>query len=447
MRRLRDYSAWIAIAALAVLGAFLALDLRRPVREPGQSPKVSDLLDLKPADTRRIEIDGAGPPIALARQGGGWRLEQPVQGPADADAVKKILDGLLEQTTDYVMERPPRDLSGFGLAKPGLKVTLSGVGGRRRALEVGGEDPAKQAVYVREAASGRVFLLPSTGVADARAATPDSLRDRALIAVKPAEVTGITLARPSGTVAIERQGGAWRLTRPWQAPADGIAADSLRDSLASLRAERFVAAGAAGQARYGLARPRLVASVFDARGAHAVRVGARDPAGGGFYAAREGSEDVLLLAATTYDSLNKSASDLRSRRMLALKTEDARRVTVTTPKGSWEARREGEDWRMVRPSSGKKADSIGVEDVLFDLSADATRHIAENPPDRARYGLDAPAATVSVTLGDGSVKTLTVGARAGKSDYYAAGSDAPGAVFAIPDYVVDRLRKPPALAP
>jgi len=443
-KRAQQHSALIAVGILAVLAVWLWFDLKQPVKEPGENPKVADLAGIQPGDVVRLEVKKGGKSLVAAREGGPWKLVEPVQGAADSDEVKRLVDGLLDRQTDFLMEQAPKDLKPFGLDKPSLEVSLTAKSGDRRTLLVGGQDPGKTSYYVRDAATGRIFLASTSDVNAVKDKDAAGLRDRTLASVPESEIERIRLEKPAGAVVVARKGADWELVSPWQAPADSGAVTSLASRLASLKADRFVEAGGAGSPKYGLNVPRLRVVVTRRNGSEAVfRVGAKAKDLAQVYAARADSSDVLALQEGTLTSLDKTASDLRSKRLFDLATDQAERVAVSGPKGAWEARREGGAWKQVKPAAGKPAKAQTVDDVLFEITGTASKHVAEKPASLARYGLDNPVLTVTVTLKGGAVKQLLVGRPASGDERFVKTGDSP-AVFTLSKFAFDRLNAAPS---
>src|ERR1051325_8415166 len=106
MKRLRNYSVQIALGVLAVLGIWLWLDSKRPVHEPGENPKVSDLIGIAPADVTRLEISNDGKTTVLTKAGAIWTIEKPIKAAADSELVKRLVDAILDRTSDYVRDNP-----------------------------------------------------------------------------------------------------------------------------------------------------------------------------------------------------------------------------------------------------------------------------------------------------------------------------------------------------
>lgn len=444
MRRLSAHSTWFALGILIALGLWLYFDLKRPTREPDQNPKVSEIAGIQADEVTKIEIAHDGSAIIIEKAAGKWSLQSPVKAPADAETVRGALDGLLDQTSDFVMEKPPADLAKYGLASPKRTITLVG-SGKRAVLQIGDQDPGKSSVFTRLADGGKVFLAGSSAVDAFTTKTANELRDKTVLTISRDKIEQIRLSRPDGYVTLVKSNKKWSLTEPVTAPADEFAADGIADTLATLKADKFVAAGVTDLARYGLAAPVLTIEVRASGGAqYGVRVG-KEAAGGSVYVARTSDADVVEIAKTTFDTLNKSLADLRSKKMVDVQTDEVERVAVTARGVRWEVARTGSDWKFVAPKPGQKADAIDVDNAILDATGSADRWVADNPTeaDLARYGLVKPDLTAELTVKGGAVKRLEIGKKDSSGDYFARGADTGSSVFAVGSYVLDRLKTEP----
>src|SRR5262249_31964492 len=120
--------------------------------------------------------------------------------------------------------------------------------------------------------------------------------------------------------------------------------------------------------------------------------------------------------------------DLLDRRLVGVNTNLIADVRGTGPEGAWELKRDGDGWKVVSLTPPAAADRPTVEAFLrpwADLRA--ARFVAYGPSaDLAKYGLDKPAATVTVTGPDGS-HALALGKTVeGSEDRYAKLDNSPG---------------------
>jgi hypothetical protein len=68
-RKRKWRSTWIAAGVFVALGAYVLINERGEVREPGQEPAVSELIGMKPVDVTRLELLHDGQSILLAKTG------------------------------------------------------------------------------------------------------------------------------------------------------------------------------------------------------------------------------------------------------------------------------------------------------------------------------------------------------------------------------------------
>lgn len=426
VKSVKQYSVWIALAVLAVLGIWTALDLKKPVHEPGENPKVSDLVGLAPADVVRLEITHPGDTTILIKTGAVWLMEKPIKAPADPDQVKQIIDGILDRTTDFQLDNPStNELAGFQLDKPAATAVLTDKSGKKVTVQFGAKGADKSSIYARDASTGKVFTVASSDFESLKKDT-SSLRDRTVISAPTDSIDTITIRRAGDNVELHKTGSKWQILKPWTAPADDSAAGMLADALKSVKCERFVPGD---PFKYGLDMPGLIVEVKLKDGkTQRLEIGNKVK-NEVFATSFPDKGGLLALSESTVQSLDKSVHDLRERKLVDFEPSDVVRISIASPKGSWEAEEKGDDWLFVNPVKGQKADKSKLENLLFDMKTPAARHVEENAKDLAKYGLDKPQLTAAVTLKSGVKKELRLGKKSPKGDYYASGSDAPGAVF------------------
>ena len=168
-----------------------------------------------------------------------------------------------------------------------------------------------------------------------------------------AEIESVEIERPGDpAVRVAKEGEAFVVAEgggPTSA-ADPGEVNLLLQNIASLRFEREIeGAGQEGLAAFGLAPPGLTIRVFPKDGAPlAAGFGDETPAAGNRYL--QLGERVLVTSAFTRDNFDRSAWDLRDKRVFRLDTPAARRLRVTAPGGATvEIVREEGVWNILRP--------------------------------------------------------------------------------------------------
>ncbi len=117
--------------------------------------KIDEILNAKPADLRdnhlvridtnildRITIDAPGKTkTVLARKDGNWTITNRNNAPADAGAVRRMIDALQNERVTKFVEDVASNLPKYGLDKPQLQLTFSSFASENTAESKAGEQP------------------------------------------------------------------------------------------------------------------------------------------------------------------------------------------------------------------------------------------------------------------------------------------------------------------
>ena len=91
-----------------------------------------------------------------------WYMTKPVQTPAVSHRVKSIVDRILEGKKEEIFPEPVDDLSGFGLDKPQIAVTMmNGFKILGPTFFLGAKKPIGSSYYARLGQDRRIFTLSS----------------------------------------------------------------------------------------------------------------------------------------------------------------------------------------------------------------------------------------------------------------------------------------------
>jgi hypothetical protein len=214
------------------------------------------ILTVKRDDIDLIEVSGETR-YQLARSGTEWSLKQPVQARGDYSAVEGLLTRLSTANMTKMVEQGPAGgsfapdvLAKYGLDKPPVTVTI-GAGSSRATLAIGKEEEG--AVYARDVSRPMIFAVDPSLVTDVKKPA-DEYRNKNLFEARPFNLARLRIVRGSDAYDFEKiaASGADQ-SDTWQRKVNGGAAadvdatkmDDLLSKLTNLRAESFVAAGAA----------------------------------------------------------------------------------------------------------------------------------------------------------------------------------------------------------
>lgn len=242
------------------------------------------------------------------------------------------------------------------------------------------------------------------------------------------------LGEPS-IAGTRRPGMEWVLSAPYQAvEANQVVWDRAAKALAELRSERTLAISAADMTATGLADPALTVSGTTSGGARVkVAFGDVEPAQLYRYArVLEGGEpEIFLVKTDAFFELNRSLLDLRHRFLVKVGeqgitrlefalfwkggkdgdavTPDGRQLKVGDESAVVVSERGGDGlWRLAAPVQAIANQEL-VEALIKEVQFATGRGYVDAPEALADYGLDPPAARITVVSGTGPRQTIFFG--------------------------------------
>jgi hypothetical protein len=260
----------------------------------------------------------------------------------------------------------------------------------------------------------------------ASASTPTAPK---ILSVNESDLTKVDLHKSNGDqLALARNGsGAWEILAPKPMTADQSAVDSMLGTFSSLNSERVVDEKAADLSAYGLAKPSLEVDLTEkSNKSQKLLIGDDTPAGGGTYAMLAGDPRVFTIPSYTKNSIDKSANDLRDKRLITLDPDKISRVELLANKQALEFGRNKDDWQILKPKP-LRADSTQVGDLVSKLTSarmDTSTSGEDAKKAAAAFTSGKPVATAKVTSDSG---TQQLDVRKNKDDYYAKSNVVQGA--------------------
>jgi hypothetical protein len=417
------------------------------------------VIDVPVTRLTAITVQRPGEQFKLEQVNGAWKLSPPGDAKklVDADGGKAAtLAGDLSrlEAVEFVNDKPtPEELAKYGLSAPTLTATLTSTDAAKPAktLQIGNPREGKPEVYAKLADGPGVFT-----VRDSLKTVIDmpslAYRPPQLWQVAPESITAIEVQRGTEKYRLTREGGGWKLTGPFDAPASAQAASALVNQVAAPRAERFEAHAVGDAAKYGLDKPALRLTVFmNAGEPKSITIGNPAAADVKSRFAKAGDSDaVAVVPAALAAAADRPALDLIDPEVLSINANLISSARGTGPDGPWELKKDG-DWKVASTKPPTAADQLVVRGLLrpwADLRAE--RFAAFGPQvDWAKFGLEKPAETVTVTspslTGDPKPEThtLSLGKPTESNDGRYARLDDRPAVFVLPTAVAGESTKSP----
>ena len=248
----------------------------------------------------------------------------------------------------------------------------------------------------------------------------------------------------SPTVDLSRNSsGSWQITAPKQLSVDQESVSSVLSSVSSLTADRLLEDKATNLSSYGLANPALEVDVtLKDNKTQKLLVGDKTPSGNAYYAVLGGDPRLFTIAGYDKTNLDKSADDLRDKRLLTADFDKVSQIELMnqTPdkKQVITFARNKDAWQILKPGPFR-AQSYSVDDLIRALK-DAKMQAspgADEAKTASAFKLATPFASAKIT---GASGTQELQIRKAKDDYYAQSTALPG-VFQVPATVATSLNK------
>jgi hypothetical protein len=375
-------------------------------------PKLSELRDphvtrVKAADITQLELAAGGDSAVLKKVSNTWQGAGDL-AQLDPEAINDLTDALVNLTAISYIDEPEAGAK-YGLDQPRVVLTATVAGAvAPLTLRIGGETASGRNAYAQREGEPGVVVI-SEAQANRLIVSPLTLRAREVFTFPAERLNKLQVDRGQARYTLVRDGAAWKLTAPADAPVDAGAATNMANDLSHLRAKRVIAKG--GDVSFGLDRPAVTIrfEVGEAPGAdtqpttapaaalvpHTLTVGFKDNTA---YARKDDDAYVFELDDTVYKVLT---AELLDPRLFTFKPDDVVGLKIVATGGTLELVREDKTWKYG-PDPYVALDQKKVQDFVKDVSQmRAESFVAYRDGDLAAAGLaDAPA-SVTIRLADG----------------------------------------------
>lgn len=414
------------------------------------------------ADVARVVVNPLAATVEIEREGDGWRIVSPVATPADASAVKAIVDLLHDLRSTEVIAEDQSNLEEYGLDHPPLSVRIVLKNGTEHELQVGDENPFDKSLPFVRSGDSRVFSTASRLAAPLDKKLFD-LRDKSLVTFGNDDVTRVEVTTPGSRWSAERSDDGWTVTLPGAGKGgadvvdrgDKSAIEGVLSRIRLARALDFPTEDSDDVAlrAHGLDRPTatIALTVGDpGEGGSSTRstlvFGEAD--GATFARVLEGGP-VMEVESDLVQALGKTRDELRDRSLAVFEKERVRRFEIAPAEGEpivvhrRKEKKEGVSWEtevFAFEGRSEKPKTWRLSSALHTLSTlKAASVVEDGAPSLATYGLDEPRFSYAVFDGDGvELARVLIGKPSGESRYFAARAGST-TVFEVEKSHVDEL--------
>ncbi len=362
-----------------------------------------------------------GRPITCQRVGKNWSIVAPPNIAAGQEKIRNFLQSLTTATVSEVVDPHPASVKDFGLdpAAETIDITSSGKPQKLTVL-LGDMTPTGEGLYAQVAGNPRVVELPEYAHTSL-VQTLFDLRDTHVMTLPADQLQKIqAVAGPDRYTLTKNPEGVWELDLPPAVRASSYAIETMVDKLRTETMNSIVSEDKKNDAPYGFTNPALRLTLTGPGGTQTVALGKKD---GDYYDAMNSALDpVFTVTQDFFSQFQKSADDLREKKLWSWETYDVKHVDIQTPKDHFVFDKQNGQWKESSPKS-QAVDTGKMQTFLSDLNDLRAESFPQaKPGDFKPFGLDKAGYSIKVTFGDKN-QTETVDLAQQNGNLYARRSD------------------------
>jgi len=370
-----------------------------------------------------------------------WKLTSPIKTSADNVAVEAFVRKFITIKAAGFVDDAGQEPGLYGFDNPECEFTATfGEKGSRTLLL--GATSKEGDRFARMTDSGQVVMAPGDIVSD----LPESameLRDLSIVSFEIESIKKISLIVSGAAMELERDDagvmgeaeGAWRITVPKPARADGAAVSGLMYDLKSAEGVEVVAEGNVDLSQYGLENPGLTIKVATNSDEYTIKASPVDKGGVTvYYVVQDDRPLVMRIEKALYDRLSLKYDDLLDKHLFVVRSEEIGRMNINRLGQVFDVARSGDDYRLLSPNEARVSHDQWNRLVWAVKSLEYERTSGAKGVEDALYGFDKPALKIALYRKSGPlISEIVIGRKTPDGDGYYARS-AGGDII----YIVDK---------
>jgi len=370
----------------------------------------------------RIEIQSHDATLLIGKkEGADWMIEKPLAYPASRDRIERLLSELeFSRKVATLDEKDFRDpevaVNNMGLKDPRIQLKLWTKDGIRQ-LSIGGETARENQVYARSESGKRgQWMVIRKDVEDVLTGSVNDWRSKNLFHKESSEISGLILNGGGPDVEVVKEGGEWKIKKPFEAPTGPGRVQSYIANLLASQALAFGADDGADLAQYGLNNPRWTLTVQGVANKSVLRIGNAVSAPKSeeskeatdeerFYAQLEANKVVLEIPRNLVDQISNLLFEVREKRVLPVSVAELRTLNYRAYGLDLALQRTNTLWDFA--DEELSASSPDVDEFLRGLqSARADEFLQDSEANRKAFGLEQPEIVIEVSKADSTEPAL-----------------------------------------
>lgn len=264
-----------------------------------------------------------------------------------------------------------------------------------------------------------------------------------VVTIRQEDIERLVIDNEHGHIELMKQAGKWRMAAPVSAPSDESTVNGLLASLTSAETKSTID-DVKDFTPFGLTIPQATIEIYGVGGRHEkLRIGKRSAVSQDLYVRRGDESKVLQTTGGLDGTPTREPDAFREKRLFSFEGDAVTAVTISMPERTVVLRRQGDDWRMLKPLL-LDADDATVRQIAQDIAGlRASKWLVENatPNDLKTYELTSPTTLVEVQLLDGSKHAIRFGPN--RQDQRVAKVDGQPQIVYVADWSYKQLTKTP----
>ncbi len=442
------FTIFLLLLNVLAFGWIIYLD-RRGEPETSARGSLAGAIAREVMDADRIELhwQRMDQPRILERSGNQWHLREPIQWPANAFAVNRMLNQLqfIEEEAAFAvaeMERTGQTLADYGLAEPVVRLVIS-AGSTSITLAIGTPTEIGNKVYLMGPDQRRIYVVNNSIIKDLTLDVED-LRSPTVFEIPVFEVNTLSLSMQASNEATEatlktrlaRTQNNWYFEAPIAVEANPQLVNDTLNALAQVKANRFVESGAVNLAVMGFETPSMEITLQGNRRRQTLLLGETDSAARqrAYFARLEDNPTVFTVPAAPFDALREAQDALRQRNFIQFNPASVSGITIGQNGRSIRLQKlETGDWQIIQTNDSGEvqtlaADAAIISDLLQRLrELRAVSFAADSPSNEeiARFGFERPRRTVRLSRAGETLLELSLAHPEEDNERLYAKTDAP----------------------
>jgi hypothetical protein len=182
--------------------ALLPESLLASADKPLQDLRDHSVLHFVAPDMTSFDLKNPSGELAAAKDHDAWKFTKPSSAPGDLYAIDSLLASVTSSRMTTIASETPDNLTKYGLASPGISLTVTDAKGKTATLLVGKKEGDEY--FARDTSRPTIFRINQDVYKKLTESFTD-LRDKKLVRFDPATITHAEIHNASGTILVTRK--------------------------------------------------------------------------------------------------------------------------------------------------------------------------------------------------------------------------------------------------